>query len=161
MNQPSSELTQLPSGAKHAMSSVCEKYSRSWEQHEVESTTSTTVFLPPPGYRYPRRGAFTHSHLMRNAVIASIESSGSFDNDSNEIRKTSSSDGCNFQLFDLEQGNSPLKRSRSESEMEESIDMRSLSIRLPDLSTGSRRVSLRWPCSPAKNDSSSTSCQGL
>jgi hypothetical protein len=170
MNQPNNdELTQFPSAAKHAMSSVYEKCST---RSDMDSLESTTV-LPPPGYRYPRRGAFTHSDLMRNAVIASIESSGSFDDDGNDIRKTSSSDGCNFQLFDLAEGNSPLKRSRSVSEMEEgpdgteialiskAVDMRSLSIRLPDLSTASRRVSLRWARSSAKIDSSATSFQGL
>ncbi len=76
MNQPNRELTEFPSATKQAMSSVYEKCSTSsWEQHELESTT----VLPPPGYRYPRRGAFTHSDLIGNAVIASIESSGSFD----------------------------------------------------------------------------------
>jgi hypothetical protein len=183
MNQPNSELTQFPSAATHAMSSVYEKCStrssdiadmdpriiRSWKQHEMESTT----VLPPPGYRYPRRGAFTHSDLLRDAVIASIESSGSFDDNRNEVRKTSSLDGCNVQLFDMAQGKTPLKRSRSVSVMEEgpdsteiafiseSIDMQSLSIRLPHLSTGSRRVSLRWAESSANSDSSATLSQGV
>jgi hypothetical protein len=165
MNQPNGELTQFPSAAKHTVSSVHEKCST---RLDMDPRSNTTV-LPPPGYRYPRRGAFTHSDLMRNAVIASIEASGSFDDASNEIRKTSSSDGCNLQFLDLAQGNSPLKRSRSVSEMEEgpdsteialiseSVDTRSLSIRLPDLPTGSRRVSLRWDRSSAKSDSSATS----
>jgi hypothetical protein len=183
MYQANNELTQFPSAATHATSSVYEKCStqsdtadmdsrriRSWKQHEMESPTTV---LPPPGYRYPRRGAFTHSDLLRDVVIASIESSGSFDDSRNEIRETSSVDGCNVQHFDLVQGKPPLKRSRSVSEMEEgpdsteiafiseSIDMQSLSIRLPDLSTGSRRVSLRWAESSASSDSSATLSQGL
>jgi hypothetical protein len=169
MNQPNRELTQFPSTATHAMSSVYEKCStrsdtpdmdsrriRSWRQHEMESTT----VLPPPGYRYPRRGAFTHSDLLRGAVIASIES-GSFDESRNE-------DECNVQHFNLAQGKPPLKRSRSVCEMEEgpdsteitfiseSIDMKSLSFRLPDLSTGSRRLKLRFTESSAKSGSSTT-----
>jgi hypothetical protein len=179
MNQPNRELTQFPSTATHAMSSVYEKCStrsdtpdmdsrriRSWRQHEMESTT----VLPPPGYRYPRRGAFTHSDLLRGAVIASIESSGSFDDSQTEIRKTSSLDGCNVQPFHLAQRKSPLllKRSRSAIEMEEgpdsaeitfiseSLDMKSLSIRLPDLSTGSRRLKFRLVESSAKSSSSTT-----
>jgi hypothetical protein len=165
MNQPNSEPTQFPNAAKPAMSSACEKCStrsdmdprRNRLQHEMESTT----VLPPPNYRYPRRGGFTHSDLLRSAVIASIESSRSCDDD------------CNVKLFDLtlkyeedqlkkkpsrsrEDGKpSHQKRSRSLSDMEEgpdsteiafiskSVDMQSLSIRLPDhLSTSPRRVSL-------------------
>jgi hypothetical protein len=175
MNQPNRELTQNPSTSTYAMSSVYEKCStrsdtpdmdsrriRSWRQHEMESTT----VLPPPGYRYPRRGAFTHSDLLRGAVIASIES-GLFDDSRNEIKKPSS----NVQPFNLAQGKPPLKRSRSVSEMEEgpdsteitfiseSIDMKSLSFRLPDLSTGSRRFQLRLAESSAKSGSSTTLSQ--
>jgi hypothetical protein len=157
MNHPNSEPSQFPSAATPVTSSVYEKCSmwsdvdrrrnRSWEQTELESTTLSP---PPPNYRYPRREAFTHSGLLRSAVLASIETSESCDDNGNETGKTSS-------LFDLSlQGKpSPLKRSRSASDMEEdsdstenafiskSFDMHDLSSRIPDRSTSPARVSIR------------------
>jgi hypothetical protein len=156
MNQLSSELSQFPSAATPGASSFYEKCSmrsdmdrqsnRSWEQTELEPTT----VLPPPNYRYPRRGAFTHSSLLRSAVLASIETSESCDDNGSEMGQTSS-------LFDLTLQGKPslLKRSRSASDMEEdsdstentfiskSVDVQDLSIRIPKRSTSYVRVLIR------------------
>jgi hypothetical protein len=131
------------------------RMNQSWEQNEMESPK---LILPPPHYRYPRRGAFAHSTLLRSAVLASIDSSGSCDDSYSGIRHSCSWDAT------LQGKRSPLKRSRNMSDMEEdfdstqsefgtrSIDTQSLSIRLPGLLTSSRRVSRRTGAASSPTD---------